>query len=117
MRYLLLCLLFWVPLFAGGKAVPVGRDIVVASYTVGGNCDQCKKRIEDAAYVKGVKFAEWNVDTHSLVVKYDSSKTTPLTILQNVAAAGHDNELVKATDAAYNQLPDCCRYREATKKH
>ena len=49
------------------------HDVVKASYTVNGVCEQCKKRIEDAAYAKGVKYADWDVDTHLLTLKYDSS--------------------------------------------
>ena len=40
-----------------------------AKYTfeVNGNCEQCKKRIEKAAYsVAGVKSAVWEVETHQL---------------------------------------------------
>ncbi len=93
------------------------HDLVTGHYTVNGVCEQCKKRIEDASYTKGVRFALWNVDTHDLTIKYDSSKTTSGFILEIIAHAGHDNEKFTATDEEYNKLPSCCRYRSAIKKH
>ena len=29
-----------------------------------------------------------------------------------IAKAGHDTDVVKATDQAYNELPSCCSYRD-----
>ena len=79
-------------------ALAGNRDIVTHKYNVNGVCEQCKKRIEDAAYIKGVKYADWEVDTHLLTIKYDSTKTSDTAVLQSIAKAGHDNELRKATD-------------------
>lgn len=93
------------------------HDVVTGNYTVNGVCEQCKKRIEDAAYIRGVKYAEWNVNSHSLLVKYDASKASPELILKSIAKAGHDSENYKATDQDYNKLPSCCRYRSGVKMH
>jgi copper chaperone CopZ len=93
------------------------KSVVIEHYNVNGVCEQCKNRIENAAYIKGVKKAEWNVDTHDLAVTYKPSKTSADAILESIAKAGHDNEKVKATDEAYNKLPKCCHYRTITKKH
>ncbi len=93
------------------------KEIVTEHYQVNGVCEQCKKRIEDAAYIRGVKHAEWNVDSHDLTVTYKTSKTSADEILGSVARAGHDNEKIKATDEAYDKLPKCCYYRTITKKH
>ena len=90
---------------------------VTKHFNVNGVCDQCKARIENAAYVKGVKYADWNVDTHDLTLKYDSTKTSPEIILKSIAKAGHDNELFKAEDADYNKIPSCCKYKSGIKKH
>ncbi len=110
--FLLICGLFFTPFlsFAGGKTV-------TKHFTVNGVCDQCKTRIEQAAYVKGVKFADWNVDTHDLTVKYDSTKTAPGIFLKSIAKSGHDNEMFKAEDEDYNKIPKCCKYRSGIKKH
>lgn len=46
------------------------------TFKVYGECGQCKKRIEDAAQVKGVSSAKWNVETKILSLTYNPSKTT-----------------------------------------
>ena len=47
------------------------------SLDVNGNCEQCKKRIEKAAYsVSGVKSAVWSVKTHQLDLILNEEKTS-----------------------------------------
>ena len=93
------------------------KDVVTKTYKVDGNCGMCKKRIEEAAFVKGVKKADWDKDKHTLTVVYRPSKTNDETILKSVAKAGHSSELVKAEDADYNKLPECCQYKTNTCEH
>jgi hypothetical protein len=90
------------------------KDIVTKKYKVEGNCNMCKKRIEDAAYTKGVKRAEWDKETQILTLTYRSSKTTDDAVLANVAKAGHSSEKTEATEADYKKLPDCCHYKTHT---
>ncbi len=92
-------------------------NTVTMHFKVSGVCEQCKTRIEAGAYVKGVRYASWDIDTHELTVKFDSSKTTPQIILKSIAKAGHDNELFKAEDVDYNKVTNCCKYRSGIKKH
>jgi cation transport ATPase len=71
----------------------------------------CKERIEKAVLkTKGVKFCNWSIETHQLTVIMDERKIDELTIHKNIAAVGHDTQKVKATDEAYNNLHDCCKY-------
>lgn len=93
------------------------KDIAAASFKVDGNCNMCKKRIEDAAYIKGVKRADWNKDSHQLTLIYKPSKTSPEAILKSVAHAGHGSEKIAASDADYNKLPECCHYKTNTCEH
>jgi periplasmic mercuric ion binding protein len=86
-------------------------DIKTETFKVQGNCGMCKQRIEDAAYVKGVKRAEWNKDTKVLTVTYKPSKATSESILQSVAKVGHSSEKVTASEKSYKKLPDCCQYK------
>lgn len=88
-----------------------------AEFHVDGVCDMCKKRIEDAALVKGVRIAEWNKEAKSLKVTYHTKKASVEEIQQAVANAGHDTEGVKAPDEAYAEIPECCRYRDGVKTH
>jgi len=81
------------------------------TFKVSGNCGMCKTRIEKAAKIDGVSKAEWDKTSKVLAVTYDPSKTSIDQIGNKVAAAGHDNEKVKAEDKVYSSLPACCKYR------
>ncbi len=90
---------------------------VEATIKVSGVCGMCKARIESAALIKGVKFAEWNKVDQSLKVVYKPSKVNEEMIHEALAAVGHDTDLSKAPDAVYNELPGCCAYRDGIKVH
>ncbi|WP_310380810.1 cation transporter [Flavobacterium sp.] len=78
---------------------------------VNGNCEQCQKRIQKAAFsVNGVKTANWNIETHQLSLLLNEEKTDLLSVKKAVAKVGHDTDLVKATDNVYENLHFCCKY-------
>ena len=80
-------------------------------FEVNGNCEQCQKRIQKAAFsVPGVKSAEWNIDDHMLHVIINEEKSSLLDVKNAVAKIGHDTEEVKATDEVYAKLHSCCKY-------
>lgn len=82
---------------------------------VAGNCGMCKKKIEAAAKSAGASFASWSPESKQLVVKYNPAVANSAKIQQSVAAAGYDTPEVKATEAAYENLHECCKYdRTAT---
>lgn len=83
-----------------------------ATFTVYGNCAQCKTRIEKALRIQGVESAQWNRTTKILRVRYNPSSLTIDSLQQRVAAVGHDTEHYKAPDSVYNALPACCKYRK-----
>lgn len=85
--------------------------------TISGNCSQCKTRIEEAAYVKGVKKASWDKKTKLLTVTYSTSKANLNTIANAIAKAGHDSRLAIASDKDYKKIPDCCAYRNGVCHH
>lgn len=84
---------------------------------VEGVCNMCQNRIQKAAFVKGVKWAEWDKSTQELVVIYRNKKTDLNRIATAVAEAGHDNSIKKAPKEKYNELPDCCAYRDGVHVH
>ncbi len=88
-----------------------------ATFKVYGNCTQCKERIEGALDVKGIKAADWNIDSKKIEVVYNPSKINMEQIHSLIAKVGHDTELTKAVDSVYQELPDCCLYRENPKTH
>jgi copper chaperone CopZ len=100
-------------LVSGMKGISQSNGVVTATLLVKGNCEQCKKRIENAADIKGVKLFEWNEKTQVAKVIYNSDKTNLATIEKAIAAKGYDTEHEKASGEVYNKLPNCCRYRDA----
>ena len=81
---------------------------------VNGNCEQCQKRIQKAAYsVAGVKLASWNVETHQLNLIINEEKTSTLIVKKAIAKVGHDTDEVKATTEDYNNLHHCCLYERS----
>lgn len=78
---------------------------------VSGNCEMCEKRIEKAAFsVKGVKSAEWHIDCQDIHVYIDENKCTKEDVANAIASAGHDTNLVKASDEVYEKMHSCCKY-------
>ena len=91
-----------------------------AKYTieVNGNCEQCQKRIQKAAFsVNGVKTANWNIETHQLDLTLNEEKTSIAEVKKAVAKVGHDTEGALATQEDYDNLHSCCKYdREIPKE-
>ncbi|MDR1673171.1 MAG: efflux RND transporter periplasmic adaptor subunit [Bacteroidales bacterium] len=84
-----------------------------ATLIVQGLCNMCKTRIETAARsVAGVSSAVWETETQQLHLTSDAGETPVDAVSQTIARAGHDTEKHKADDNAYNDLPDCCKYRK-----
>jgi periplasmic mercuric ion binding protein len=84
-----------------------------ATYTfeVNGNCGQCQKRIQKAAYsVAGVKSAVWDTQTHQMTVIINEEKCSVLDVKNAIAKAGHDSDEVKAFEKDYDDLHSCCKY-------
>jgi Cu(I)/Ag(I) efflux system membrane fusion protein len=83
------------------------------TFSVSGNCDLCKSRIETAAKsVSGVSSAEWSDKTKMLHVQFDTVVTNSDAIQKAIAQVGHDTEKFKAPDDVYKKLPECCLYRK-----
>lgn len=78
---------------------------------VNGNCEQCQKRIQKAAFsVAGVKSAVWNIETHQLSVILNEEKCSLLDVKKAIAKVGHDTDEVRAKDEDYESLHHCCLY-------
>jgi len=83
------------------------------SIEVDGVCMMCKTRIEKASIkTNGVKYANWNVNSHELKLIFDDQKTSLKEIKQNIIAVGHDTKGMKAKDEIYNSNDACCKYRD-----
>lgn len=104
-------------LMAGCYSTQQASKTVTAKFQVEGVCGMCEDRIETAAFIQGVRSAEWDLTSSMLTVIYAPKKVSEEAIHQSIAAAGHDTEKVKAEDAAYSKLPGCCAYRDGVDKH
>nr|WP_292963323.1 MULTISPECIES: metal transporter [unclassified Allomuricauda] len=88
------------------------------SFEVKGNCGMCQSRIEKAAIkLKGVKFASWSSETKKFEAIIDERKISIPDIQQRIAEVGHDSEGFTAPDSVYNNLPECCKYRDPATMH
>ncbi|MNK05398.1 Zinc-transporting ATPase [compost metagenome] len=73
-------------------------------------CDQCKERIEGALnYTKGVKFAELDLNSRKLTVKYKTDVISLAEIKQHISALGYSADEVLADPVALEKLPACCK--------
>ncbi|MCF6241009.1 MAG: heavy-metal-associated domain-containing protein [Bacteroidales bacterium] len=86
------------------------------SFFVDGHCNNCKAKIEEAALsIKGVKTAEWTLDTKQL--KLDVEEGTDIKqVHKAIAAAGYSLSATKSEmhkDKAHSE--EC--NKEKTKKH
>jgi copper chaperone CopZ len=99
------------------QAQEQNKKVVTDTVIVYGNCGMCKSRIEAALDTKGVKSAEWNIQTKQLIVSYVPIKISLTQILELVAGAGHDSDVKKSEESVYKTLPGCCLYRENPNTH
>jgi mercuric ion binding protein len=88
---------------------------VTTSFEVGGNCDMCKKRIENALDKKGINKVYYDLENHRLFCEYNSAAFSEIQIHNIIAAVGHDTEKVEADRLIYENLPGCCKYRKEEK--
>jgi copper chaperone CopZ len=73
-------------------------------------CGDCKDRIEEGLnYTKGVKFAELDLETKKVTVKYMPSKITLQQVKEKISSIGYDADEVKAIPEAVQKLPACCQ--------
>ncbi|NNC82215.1 MAG: heavy-metal-associated domain-containing protein [Flavobacteriales bacterium] len=86
--------------------------IVETSFTVSGVCGMCEDRIEKAVDVKGVKYADYDLDTQTLSIIFNTQRITEEEIHQLLNEVGHDTERSMATDEQYNTVHACCKYRD-----
>jgi mercuric ion binding protein len=92
-------------------------NISTIEIKVKGVCGMCKERIENAAYIKGVKKVEWNKETQILTATYRNDKTTEDDIHKSISEVGHDTNKVNAPKEAYEKLPACCSYNDGVNTH
>jgi copper chaperone CopZ len=88
------------------------KNKVTTSFTVYGNCEMCKERIENALDRKGIQTAYWSVEEQKVFVTYQSDVFSEEQLHNIMAMVGHDTDKVKADNIVYQNLPGCCHYRK-----
>ena len=80
---------------------------------VDGVCMMCEERIEkNIIGLKGVKLANWNLESRILKLVYNEKKISLDEIHKFLASIGHDTNKEIASNQAYNLLDPCCQYRD-----
>lgn len=82
------------------------------NFKVSGVCEMCEDRIEKVLDARGIRVADWNLDTHNCKVIFNTTKITELAIHKLIAGIGHDTDKVKASEESYDNIHSCCKYRE-----
>ena len=73
-------------------------------------CNKCKERIEGKLnYTKGIKFAELNMESKKVTVRYYIKKISLQKIKETIATIGYDADEVKAKQQDVLKLPKCCQ--------
>ena len=73
-------------------------------------CGDCKKRIEDGLnYTKGVSFAELDLETKKVTVKFNVTKISLVDVRKKINSIGYDADESKADQDAQKRLPTCCQ--------
>ncbi|MBK7231183.1 MAG: heavy-metal-associated domain-containing protein [Saprospiraceae bacterium] len=86
------------------------KGYVQISFEVSGNCAMCKKKIENAVKIKGVKKANWDIKTKQLSLLHHPEMISLDQIQLRIAAAGYDTPKYRANDETYEALHECCHY-------
>ena len=78
-------------------------------------CGECKERIENKLnYAKGVKFADLDIDTKVVTVKFKTKKLTTDDVKKLISSLGYHANDVTRDAAAFENLPGCCQDPNAT---
>lgn len=90
-----------------------GQNLVQYSIMVKGACAMCTERIEEAARATaGVKKGTYDLMEQSLTVEVEDEQFSVFELHQNIAQTGHTTSQKEASDEAYNELPECCKYED-----
>jgi mercuric ion binding protein len=85
-----------------------------AEFWVRGNCEMCQDNIETALEdLEGVASASYDLESNLLSVSFDSNAVSVPAMHKACAKAGYDTKVETASDEDHDQLPMCCRRKEA----
>ena len=104
--FLFICLMGFQTVKAQDKAAS-SETIVIQTSAI---CGDCKERIEGLLnYTKGITFAELDLTTKKVTVKFKPSKINLTEIKKKISDLGYDADEVKANPSGKAKLPQCCQ--------
>ncbi len=81
-----------------------------ASILTTSECEDCKERIESTLNgTKGIKWAELDVKSKRVEVKFNPKKITLEKIKITITKIGYGADEMPADQQAYDNLPKCCQ--------
>ena len=106
--------IFWFTLMiitASMNAQNSSKKVETVDIQTSAVCGMCEDLIihKNLAYEKGIKFAEMDVKTGTLTVRYRKDKTSLEHIRNLISNLGYSADSVKADSAAYENLHFCCK--------
>jgi len=106
----LVFLMFAVLVLQNANAQEKKSKLETAVIQTSAECGQCKERIEDGLnYTKGVKFAELDLETKKVTVKFSPKKISLVQVKEKINSIGYDADDLKAKDEIVKKLPLCCQ--------
>ena len=82
----------------------------MAEIQTSAECGDCKSRIEDRLnYTRGVKFAELDLETKKVLVKFNTKKISLSEIKTIISETGYAADEVNAVPTAVEKFPACCK--------
>jgi mercuric ion binding protein len=101
--------LFIIALFAIVGTSQAQKTQTVVIHT-SAECGQCEERLEKGLnYTKGVIYAELDLETQNVTIKYSTKKTDVAKLKTAINELGYDADDQKTTAVALEKLPECCR--------
>ncbi|MBM3186362.1 MAG: heavy-metal-associated domain-containing protein [Bacteroidetes bacterium] len=86
------------------------KKIEEAIIQTSAQCGDCKERIEGKLnYTKGVVFAEFDLESKKVTVRYKTKSISLQEIKQTIASIGYSADGVKAKEEDILKLPKCCQ--------
>ena len=104
---LLLNLFVLISVFGFSQKAEKFKTIIIQTSA---ECGDCKARLEEKLnYTSGIKFAELDLESKKLTVKFATSKITEEEIKLIINEIGYDADDQKAKKEAVQKLPLCCQ--------
>ena len=99
----------------GANAQQASKGEQSVTIQTNGVCQKCADKFkENVPYFKGVKSYTYDMKTAKLTINYDSKKTNPDQLRQQISKLGYNADNVKADQAARAKLPACCRAEKSS---